>query len=113
MKKLEELFGIDLRSLALFRMGLALLILFDLIFRSFSLRTFYTDWGVLPRYVLLEKFVGIGHLSLHLINGTTIFQVILFLIAGLFALALLVGYRTQWATFFSWLLLLSLHSRNG
>jgi predicted DCC family thiol-disulfide oxidoreductase YuxK len=111
--RLKRLFGIDLRSLALFRIGLAMLLLGDLIFRSFNLRAHYSDFGVLPRAALLEKFSELGHLSLHLINGTTPFQALLFILAAIFAVALLFGYRTRWATFFSWLLLISLHSRNG
>ena len=92
----QNLFSFDLRSLALFRVGLALLILGDLIHRSFDLRAFYTDFGVLPRWVLMQNS---DHcLSLHALSGSLVFQVILFLIAGGFALMLLAGYRTRLAT---------------
>ena len=52
----EQLFGLDLRSLALFRIGLALLIIIDLIKRSKDLTAHYTDFGILPRAALLEHF---------------------------------------------------------
>ena len=54
-----------------------------------------------PRYV-----------SLHFLDGTADFQGALFVIAGLFALALLVGWWTRLATAASWFLLTSLHARN-
>ncbi|NET13417.1 MAG: hypothetical protein F6K08_11435, partial [Okeania sp. SIO1H6] len=44
---LEKLFGLDLRSLALFRIGLALIIITDLIIRAGDLTAHYSDAGVL------------------------------------------------------------------
>ena len=101
---LKNLFSFDLRSLALFRVGLALLILGDLIHRSFDLRAFYTDFGVLPRWVLIQNS---DHcLSLHAMSGSLAFQIVLFLIAAGFALMLLIGYRTRMATVVSWILII-------
>ena len=106
-------FGIDLRSLALFCIGLALVVLADLIRRAFDLEAHYTDNGILPRSVLIDNFLANhAYFSLHLIVGTTCGQAALFLIASVFALMLLVGYRTRLATFVSWLLLVSLQARN-
>lgn len=111
--KINELFGIDLRSLAVFRMALALLILWDLVSRSRDLTAHYTDRGVLPRAALISQFSNPWHLSLHLLNGTAPVQAALFLIAGLCAVTLLVGYRTRLCTWLSWALLVSLHNRNS
>ena len=47
-----------------------------------------------------------------MLDGTADFQGALFVIAGLFALALLVGWWTRLATAASWFLLTSLHARN-
>ncbi len=109
---INELLGIDLRSLAFFRIGLGLLLIGDLIIRASDLRTFYTDEGVLPRWALLEKFAEPWLHSIHLISGTAFVQGLLFLTAGIAALALLLGYRTRLATVLSWLLLVSLQARN-
>ena len=49
LDRLKTIFSIDLRSLALFRVGLALLIIADLISRARDLSAFYTDGGVLSR----------------------------------------------------------------
>ena len=111
--KLEELFGADLRSLAIFRISLGLLLLTDLIQRAADLTAHYTDAGVLPRAALFgSPASNPWHLSLHVISGTWPVQAVLFLLAGLFAGLLLVGYRTRRTTFVSWVFLISLHSRN-
>lgn len=111
--KATELFGADLRSLAAFRIVLALLVLADLASRVTNLSAHYADEGVLPREVLLEE--GILHpwtFSLNLINGEPAFQALLFGVLALAAVGLLVGYRTRLMTVVVWLLLLSIHFRN-
>ena len=112
MQKRGELFGVDLRSLATFRIGLGALLLIDLSVRATDLTAHYTDAGILPRAALIEKFLSPWDVSVHLANGTAAFQAGLLLLAGLFALALLVGYRTRLATIMSWALLMSLQVRN-
>ena len=47
-EKLEQLFGLDLRSLAAFRIGVALIIIADLIIRFGDIQSLYSDAGVLP-----------------------------------------------------------------
>src|SRR5918998_3871916 len=92
---IEHLLGIDIRSLALLRIGAACLLLADLAYRLPDLEAHYTDFGVLPRSTLIEEFGPImGHPSLHLMTGSSWGQAGLFLLAAVFALALLVGYRT-------------------
>lgn len=111
--KIEELFGLDLRSLALFRIGLALLIILDLLGRAQDLEAHYTESGVLPGvFRLANRFSDDWFWSFHSINHTVFFQGFLFFIAGLCAVFLLIGYRTQLFTIISWLFLNSLHNRN-
>ena len=104
--------GIDLRALAAFRVGLGAILLVDLLLRSRNLVAFYTDTGVLPRSLLAAKRPLISQLSVHTLWGDFLIQAGLFALAGLCALALLVGYRTRLAVLLSWLLLVSLHARN-
>jgi hypothetical protein len=106
--KLQEVFGLDLRSLALFRVGLSLLLLADLANRCADLRAHYTDAGVLPRAALTTT----GAACLHALHGSAWFEAALFVVAALFAAALLVGFCTRFATVVSWFLLISLHARN-
>ena len=117
--RLIDIFGIDTRSLALFRVGLALLIITDLLLRARDLGAHYTDLGVLPREVLAAE-VGsrmawapvLLKLNPHFLFGGAGGQAVLFVVAGLVAVLLLVGWRTRWVTIVSWVLLTSLHSRN-
>jgi len=111
-KKIEELFAIDLRSLALTRVVAALLVLVDLIWRSTSLTAFYSDRGVVPRAAAYERLANSWELSLHLMSGRAEVQALLFVISGIFALMLLVGFKTRAASFWMWLLFTSLNSRN-
>ena len=105
--------GIDPRSLALFRIAMALVLLSDLWLRIANMEAFYTDAGILPRAAQIEFYAGLPDLlSLHMWNGTLGGQAVLLAIQVGAALALLVGYRTWAATFVSWVLLVSLHNRN-
>ncbi len=101
--------SLDLRSLALMRIILGTVLLTDLIGRSLQIQHFYTDFGVLPRSKLFESA---SSLSLHALNGSYGFELVLFLTAILFAVFLIVGFKTRTATIASWLLFVSLFNRN-
>lgn len=111
-KRFILMFSLDLRSLALMRVLYGAVLLFDIIDRARYLNTFYTDFGVMPRNVLLNYYNNSWFASVHLISGAWQFQAILFLVAAFFAVMLLVGYKTKLATIVSWLLLISLQTRN-
>lgn len=111
LARLRDVFGIDLRTLALFRVGLGALLLADLALRARDLTAHYTDAGILPRAALLDT-LSVGSFSLHLLNGTFAFQAVMFTLAAIFATMLLLGSRTRIATIVSWVLLLSLQNRN-
>ena len=74
-------------------------------FRSFAA----TDQGLLPRLAVAARNPEV--ISIHLANGTPQFQAVLFFLQALFAIGLLIGYRTRLITLLSWLLLTSLHAR--
>ena len=106
-------FGIDPRTLALFRVSLALVLLYDLWIRIANLNAFYTDAGVLPRAAQIEIFSGLPQLfSFHMMNGTLTGEAILLAIQMVAGVTLLIGYQTWISTFVSWILLVSLHNRN-
>jgi hypothetical protein len=109
---LRRMFSIDLRTLAIFRITLALLIIADLFNAAISLRSHYTDFGVLPRGALIDNFNNVNFFSLYFMSGEAWFQFLLFFIAGVFALGMLVGYHTRMMTIISWFFLVSLHNRN-
>ena len=113
MNTLRKVFSADLRSLALFRVGLGVLILADLFIRSRFLEAHYTDFGVLPLSVIFEKLNFPQYFSVHYMNGHYPFQVILFVIQALLAVSLLLGYRTRLVTVLSWYMMISLNMRNS
>lgn len=103
---LARTFGIDVRSLAALRVGLAILILADLALRAPYLKAHYSDEGIMPRE-------GVHSLiSVYLLGGSAAWAGLLFAVAAVFAGMLLIGYRTRLATLASWYLLISLHLRN-
>jgi len=108
----EAHYGLDLRSIALFRMGIGALLVSDLVTRAIDLRAHYTDVGILPREHLISGGEQKLFYSLHMLGGDTASQVVLFLVASIFAAMLLVGYRSRLAAIVSWVLLCSLHGRN-
>ncbi len=112
MKTLANWVRIDLRALAVFRISLGIFMLCDLGVRAWDLRMFYTDFGVMPRVPLIEKFSDDGLLSIHLMSGTLWVQAVLFLIHAVLALLFTVGYRTRLVAVFCWMLLISLQDRN-
>jgi hypothetical protein len=109
---LAEIFALDVRSLVLFRVSVALVVLADLAARSGDLRDHYTDVGILPRATAIAEYGRYGFLSLHLFGGSALSQSVLFVTAALCAIGLLAGYRTRLMTVLSWALLVSLHNRN-
>ena len=103
--------GADLRSLALLRISYGFLILSDLLIRATGLTAHYTDQGVLPRELLYR----IGHpfdYSIHALGGTTASVACVFILNAVAAGALLLGWKTRWATLVCWVMMVSLHNRN-
>lgn len=108
---IDRVFGIDLRTLALFRACLGAVMFADLCMRLVDLRTFYTDGGVMPRDWTMQVN-GLWRLSLHLVNGETWFALVLIGAQMLAALALMFGWRARWAALIAFVLQGSLLNRN-
>jgi hypothetical protein len=104
--------GTDLRSLALFRTALGAYLCWDLLVRMQVMSSLYSDDGYLPRDARLALERIPRFLSLHLSSGSALVQLILFLAALYFSLALTVGYRTRFCAIGSWILFVSMHTRN-
>lgn len=108
----NRVYGLDLRSLALFRIFIGIIVLVDLAIRARDIEAFYTDAGTLPRQALMGALGNVWHVSIHMISGTYHIQLLLFILAGIFALAMVAGYRTKAATILTWFMMTSLHARN-
>jgi hypothetical protein len=103
-------FGLDLRSLAAMRIGLASVLLTDLAIRASDFHAMYSSAGLAPvEFVRSQQRIPVW--SLHLLSGSDAWQVYLFGLATLFAMAMLVGYWTRLAVIVSWVLLTSVQMR--
>ena len=100
-----------MRALAAFRIALGVVLLVDLALRARNLTAFYTDAGVFPRSLLAESY-PLARVSLYALSGEAWVAGLLFLVAGLAAVALAIGYRTRVAAAVSLVLLASLQARN-
>ena len=108
---MKNVLSLNQFSVFLYRILLGFYLLFSLGQRSQDLSIHYSDQGVLTTddiFKLYDFWVP----SVHLLSGNSSFQLGLFLLSALLAVAIIFGHRTKWALFLSWLLLNSLHFRN-
>lgn len=108
-----NLFTLSPRSLGVFRILIAFVLLLDSLNKALWARHFYSDWGLLPRTVWISDFMPAWKMSIHLASGETWFQVVLILIQALAAIAMMIGWKTRTAQFIAFILLCSLQSRNN
>lgn len=110
--RIPAIFGIDPRTLALFRVAIALVLLYDLAGRVVDVRAFYSDEGIVT--VAQQKEVLLPWLwSVNFLNGSVGFQTAIFIVAFVFAAALLVGLGTRLMTIGCWVLAVSIHVRGS
>ncbi|MXV61643.1 HTTM domain-containing protein [Natronorubrum sp. JWXQ-INN-674] len=103
--------SIDTRSLAVFRIAAALLIVADILLRSRNFGFFYTNEGVVPQSLAMEMTPDNAISVYYLTTDSTVIAA-LFVVQVLIALQLLIGYRTTIATVLSFLLVISLDHHN-
>ena len=109
--KLNNPFILDLRALALLRIGVGALLLADLAIRAPDLVVWLSDNGVFPRSASIG-FNSDWRWSLYWLNGEPLWAGFLMTLAAGFAVMLMFGVRTRLASVVSFVLLLSLHNRN-
>ena len=110
--KIRSVFDLDLRSLAVFRIMLGIIVLGDLWARLVDLKAHYSDLGILPRQLALTSVNYPWEISLHMISGQWQVQAVIFALHMVAALCLIFGFHTRKAIVVTWLLTLSLHYRN-
>ena len=115
----SEVFGVDVRSLAIFRIALAITVLLDLGFRLADCEAFYSDNGHLPRSMLHLYFDAVSNIewrgfawSVNTISGDLTWQYAMFLVGFVAAVALLAGWQTRTATIVVWIIVASMQVRN-
>lgn len=108
--RIRDRVWVDARALAGLRIALGSLVLADLGLRARNLRAFYTDDGVLPTDALYNDYETVH--SFHAWWGEPWIVAVLFVLGGVIAGCLLVGYRTRIATALTYVSMLSLQNRN-
>ncbi|MFO0011408.1 MAG: hypothetical protein ACK553_01570 [Planctomycetota bacterium] len=114
----RRVFALDLRALALFRIGIGVLLLLTLATLWPEIPAFYTDEGILPRWARgelnsEESFPSLcWQISPYMWAGNTQAVQGIFVVQGLVALLLAAGWNSRWMAFASWLLLVGLQARN-
>jgi hypothetical protein len=105
-------YALDPRALSLLRIGLAIVIITDLIIRAGDLSAHYTDEGVWPAANVKNFSWKTGYWTIHALSGSYWWEALLFAVHGLFAFFLLIGFRTRLSSLIVLLLYISLHNRN-
>lgn len=111
MSRLRAYFTLDPRSLAAFRVGLGLVLLYHFLDRARELEAHYTDFGVLPR-AALSTLSARPIYSLHMLGGSGAYQAALLAVSALAAVFLTVGLFTRAACVLAYVLLFSVQQRN-
>ncbi len=111
VERCRPTFTLDLRSLALCRIAVGLVVMGDLIGRASVFRMHYTDYGILPREALysfgLQRFP-----SLYSASSWEPYLVGLFVLHGMAALLLALGYQTRVTCALTWYFTVALQGRN-
>ena len=107
---LRNLFSIDLRSLALFRVLIAIAVIANITVLALDLNAFLSDNGLYTRAHAISN-ASPYHFSLYYISGAAWYSLILLLLTLFAALAMLFGFRTRIATVITWVLIASLSNR--
>lgn len=103
--------AIDTRTLAVFRIAVGVLIIADLLLRARRFSYFYTEDGVVPRWLAQDRAPD-NAFSFFFFTTDPAVTAGLFALHGLIAVQLILGYKTRIATILSFLFIVSLDHRN-
>jgi hypothetical protein len=107
----DRYFTFDPRSLGLARIGLGILLLYDLWRRIPGIPTWYTNEGLLPNHAVLWRPDGDYVFSFFLAASTGGEVAVLFALVALVYLCLLVGWHTRFFHLLALICMVSVHSR--
>ncbi len=109
---IRSIFALDTRSLAVLRIVIGLVLIRDLVIGLQFLTAFHTDSGILPLDILMTNYPSENVWSIHAISNTYTYQLVLFILHCIIAVAFTLGYKTHIATILLWVFTLSLHWHN-
>lgn len=105
-------YALDLRALAVWRIALGLVVLWDIVLRARDLQAFYGDHGVLSRAMFVSQSWEWPGYHLFLATGSTPGLLLMFALWALAALCLTLGYRHRLAGLVTWYFVASIQLRN-
>lgn len=105
-------FEVDTRSLAVFRVFIALVVLFDVVLRVRNFTYLYTDQGVVPLEVAREYSPEYSFSVFYLVSNSPTVVAVVFGATAVFSAFLAVGYKTRISTFLVFLCVVSIDVLN-
>lgn len=108
---LKQVFSIDERAIAVFRMLLGSVVITDVLIRLGYLNFFYTDNGVYPVKIMLQYNDGVFG-SIAAVMSNSIGAVLVFSLCIITAGMVVIGYKSRVMMFTTLLLVLVIHHRN-
>lgn len=109
---LKTTLSLDVRSLAIYRLCLGLIIMADVLYRWGDFENFYTDIGLIPRNIFISELTAPWSFSLHLANGSLAFIYGIMSVHLLLGLLVVLGFKTRLSLMGAFLLTISVHNRN-
>lgn len=94
------------------RIAVSIVLLVDLMIRSFSIKAFFTNEGLITIDILKSYNWHPYYFSFHALSGDLWWQILLFILNAVCIILLLIGYRTKVFTFICWAFLVSMQNRN-
>jgi hypothetical protein len=104
-------FGLDVRSLALLRIGLGLINFVDIAWRIQDVPVFYAGGGLLSSETAQTSVRLSVNYSLYFLDGSNEWATFVMVVHLFVTATLIFGYRSRTSAFLVWVLLLSLHNR--
>lgn len=101
----KRMYRLDKRSLALYRFFLGIVIIGELIWRSFNLRIHYTREGL-----KIDNKRSNFYLTIHSLSGAVEYQVTLFILHGILAFMFSIGFYTKLVTVLLYIFTTSLNN---
>jgi hypothetical protein len=111
LKKPLSLLSMDLRSLSLARFFLGILCFIDIANRIPQINAFYSDNGILPRWLIIQNYEWPWAMSLFNLNGSFSFVLIVSIIGMIASLSYSFGLRTKLSNCIVWIVIMSFHAR--
>jgi hypothetical protein len=102
---------LDLRSLAVSRIFLGFLVMLDTVFRMQNFEAHYTEEGTLG-LGLLQKFYAPTGPCLQCLSPHASWSFFLLVLLFISSFTMMIGWKTRFSIFLTWLLTISLHFRN-